>query len=122
MACGRLQGAECNPGACYKYLGVQEEEVQRLAGLKEGCNDDVEYINVQRSADFHVLGQELSSQAVLEALEATKVPLGHQGEIAMKWIKARLPRPSHVGYMHCMPRSCQCRLAQVKGQTECCCH
>lgn len=83
-------GAECNPGACYKYLGINSEEVQQLAGLKEGCNDDVEYINVQRNADFHSLGQELSSEDVLAALETTKVPLGHIGEIAMKWIKVPL--------------------------------
>ncbi|EFJ44557.1 hypothetical protein VOLCADRAFT_64703 [Volvox carteri f. nagariensis] len=37
-------GAECNPGACYNYLGVQESEVESLAGKKEGCEDDVEFI------------------------------------------------------------------------------
>lgn len=42
-------GAECNPGACYAYLGVNEFEVEALAGSKEGCHDDVEYANVARS-------------------------------------------------------------------------
>ncbi len=41
-------GAECNPGACYNYLGVKEAEVESLAGKKEGCEDDVEFITVQR--------------------------------------------------------------------------
>jgi molybdenum cofactor sulfurtransferase len=41
-------GAECNPGACYAYLGVQEDEVAALAGTKEGCHDDVEYATVAR--------------------------------------------------------------------------
>ncbi|KAI8471501.1 MAG: pyridoxal phosphate-dependent transferase [Monoraphidium minutum] len=39
-------GSECNPGACYNYLGVQESEVAALAGSKEGCHDDVEYTTV----------------------------------------------------------------------------
>ncbi|KAI8474571.1 MAG: pyridoxal phosphate-dependent transferase [Monoraphidium minutum] len=41
-------GAECNPGACYAYLGVREAEVRALAGTKEGCHDDVEYAHVER--------------------------------------------------------------------------
>jgi molybdenum cofactor sulfurtransferase len=42
-------GAECNPGACYTYLGVKESEVESLAGKKEGCHDDIEFLRVQRS-------------------------------------------------------------------------
>jgi molybdenum cofactor sulfurtransferase len=42
-------GAECNPGAAYSYLGVQECEVASLAGVKEGCGDDVEFITVERN-------------------------------------------------------------------------
>jgi molybdenum cofactor sulfurtransferase len=42
-------GAECNPGACYAYLGVAEAEVEALAGTKEGCHDDVEYAHVARA-------------------------------------------------------------------------
>lgn len=41
-------GSECNPGACYAYLGVEEDEVAALAGTKEGCHDDVEYASVRR--------------------------------------------------------------------------
>lgn len=37
-------GAECNPGACYGFLGVEEEEIEALAGEKEGCDDDIEFI------------------------------------------------------------------------------
>lgn len=41
-------GAECNPGACYNYIGIEEQEVEQLAGTKEGCDDDVEWIMVKR--------------------------------------------------------------------------
>jgi len=83
-------GAECNPGACYKYLGLQDAEVETLAGTKEGCNDDVEYITVQRPSDISSLGQKVTSAEILAAIEQSKVPLGHIGEVAMKWIKVPL--------------------------------
>jgi hypothetical protein len=35
-------------GACYDSLGLSADEVQSLAGLKEGCGDDMELITVQR--------------------------------------------------------------------------
>jgi hypothetical protein len=35
-------------GACYDALGLSAEEVQSLAGLKEGCGDDMDFITVQR--------------------------------------------------------------------------
>jgi molybdenum cofactor sulfurtransferase len=41
-------GSECNPGACFAYLDVKEEEIETLAGKKEGCQDDVEWLAVQR--------------------------------------------------------------------------
>eukprot|EP01024_Parvocaulis_polyphysoides_P007510 TRINITY_DN12238_c0_g2_i1.p1 TRINITY_DN12238_c0_g2~~TRINITY_DN12238_c0_g2_i1.p1 ORF type:complete len:299 (-),score=24.38 TRINITY_DN12238_c0_g2_i1:1415-2242(-) len=44
-------GCECNPGACYDYLGIQDKEVQQLAGKKEGCSDNVEWILVERSVN-----------------------------------------------------------------------
>lgn len=93
------QGAECNPGACYKYLGIQEREIEGLAGEKEGCNDDVEYITVQRQADFHELGKSIDSKEILASISDTNVPLGHIGEIAMKWVKVSepaLPSLSHT--------------------------
>jgi hypothetical protein len=37
-------------GACYDSLGLSAEEVQGLAGLKEGCGDDMDTITVQRPA------------------------------------------------------------------------
>ncbi len=77
-------GTECNPGACYNYLGeggrrgdfsrwvsrihalhsalnptlplssrhagIQESEVEGLAGIKEGCEDEVEFLQVERPA------------------------------------------------------------------------
>lgn len=39
-------GIECNPGAAYNYIGIEESEVESLAGLTEGCEDELEYIQV----------------------------------------------------------------------------
>eukprot|EP00884_Botryococcus_braunii_P001647 jgi/Botrbrau1/11483/Bobra.0360s0010.1 len=44
-------GAECNPGACYSYVGIEDGEVEQLAGTKEGCNDDIEWIMVKRPVE-----------------------------------------------------------------------
>ena len=41
-------GCMCNPGACYEALGLKAEEVQSLAGKKEGCGDDMDFITVLR--------------------------------------------------------------------------
>ena len=41
-------GAECNPGACYAWLGIEDHEVEQLGGVKEGCDDPYEFISVQR--------------------------------------------------------------------------
>jgi hypothetical protein len=34
--------------ACYDSLGLEAAEVRGLAGLKEGCGDDMDFITVQR--------------------------------------------------------------------------
>lgn len=36
--------------ACYDSLGLEASEVQALAGLKEGCGDDLDFTTVQRPA------------------------------------------------------------------------
>jgi hypothetical protein len=36
--------------ACYDSLGLEASEVQALAGLKEGCGDEMDFITVQRPA------------------------------------------------------------------------
>lgn len=41
-------GCVCNPGACYDSLGLEAAEVQQLAGLKEGCGDEMDFITVPR--------------------------------------------------------------------------
>jgi molybdenum cofactor sulfurtransferase len=43
-------GCVCNPGACYDSLGLEAAEVQQLAGLKEGCGDEMDFITVPRPA------------------------------------------------------------------------
>lgn len=80
-------GSECNPGACYLYVGIKEEEVETLAGLKEGCNDDVEWIQVERPVQER---RTISSSSHLSLLQGTKLQLGHEGEIAMKWVQKPL--------------------------------
>jgi hypothetical protein len=41
-------GIHCNPGAAYTDVGVSEKEVETLAGDKEGCGDEIDFIEVQR--------------------------------------------------------------------------
>eukprot|EP01026_Neomeris_dumetosa_P051267 TRINITY_DN4507_c0_g1_i3.p1 TRINITY_DN4507_c0_g1~~TRINITY_DN4507_c0_g1_i3.p1 ORF type:complete len:788 (-),score=106.11 TRINITY_DN4507_c0_g1_i3:276-2639(-) len=79
-------GAECNPGACYKYIGVEEDEIEKLAGQKEGCDDEVEFIEVQRENNV----RQINSNIVLQSIDQTKVQLGHIGEVALKWYKVPL--------------------------------
>jgi len=43
-------GQACAPGAALHYLGVAERELESLAGKKEGCEDDVEFLGVRRPA------------------------------------------------------------------------
>eukprot|EP00210_Caulerpa_lentillifera_P000805 g779.t1 len=79
-------GIECNPGAAYNYIGIQESEVESLAGLTEGCDDEMEYIQVSRpraiSLFTSVDSSELSSQLQMdEAVDLTdarlvSIPLG----------------------------------------------
>lgn len=85
-------GAECNPGACYKYVGLTEQEVESLAGQKEGCDDDVEWITVQRPASEAATpgSPVVSGSSHLDKLKGTKLQLGHEGEIAMKWVQKPL--------------------------------
>ncbi|GIL62185.1 hypothetical protein Vafri_16451 [Volvox africanus] len=81
-------GAECNPGACYNYLGVQESEVESLAGKKEGCEDDVEFIKVQRPVDK---GQDsISSADILRSIANSNISLAHPAAVALKWVEAPL--------------------------------
>lgn len=47
---GVATGVHCNPGAAYRDVGVSEAEVESLAGEKEGCGDDVDFIEVKRPA------------------------------------------------------------------------
>ncbi|KAF5842717.1 pyridoxal phosphate-dependent transferase [Dunaliella salina] len=90
-------GAECNPGACYAYLGVKEEEVEALAGEKEGCDDDIEF--VQRSIPAGPR-KSIHSSEHLAALANSTIRLGHPAEIAMKWINVPLGSVRvSLGYM-----------------------
>jgi len=80
-------GSECNPGACYTYLGVEETEVEDLAGKKEGCDDDVEFIEVERPAGDNKV---IHSSELLRSIMNSAVNLGHPAEVAMKWVQVPL--------------------------------
>lgn len=80
-------GVECNPGAAYNYIGIEEREIEQLAGTTEGCDDEVEFLHVQRPAGPHEV---FGSADVFEALQESEVVLGHPGEIAMKWVQVPL--------------------------------
>ncbi|KAG2427700.1 hypothetical protein HYH02_014532 [Chlamydomonas schloesseri] len=82
-------GAECNPGACYNYLGVKEAEVESLAGKKEGCEDDVEFIKVQRPV---TASQEdcVTSSDLLRSIANSNLSLNHPAAVALKWVEVPL--------------------------------
>lgn len=47
--------------ACYDSLGLEAAEVQALAGLKEGCGDELDFITVQRPAAQPQIAPDASS-------------------------------------------------------------
>eukprot|EP00775_Hariotina_reticulata_P008766 gene8766-8945_t len=67
-------GCVCNPGACYDALGLQADEVQMLAGQKEGCGDDLDFVTVMRPVPAG--NGDSNDVPVAEGLVATQVPLG----------------------------------------------
>lgn len=82
-------GIECNPGAAYNYMGIKDSEVEQLAGEKEGCGDDVEFLTVKRP-DSQGSSRTIDSDQVLYALEGSDITVGHPAEIGMKWMKVPL--------------------------------
>lgn len=83
---------------------VQEEEIESLAGKKEGCHDDVEFIKVKRDQALPT-GQSakpaaLSSRDLLQGLATTSVDLGHPAEVASQWVEVPLGSVrASLGYM-----------------------
>lgn len=48
---------------CRSYLGVAEAEIESLANEKEGCDDEIEYVTVQRPADYtHIMSDATHQQ------------------------------------------------------------
>jgi hypothetical protein len=74
---------------------MQEKEIESLAGKKEGCHDDVEFIKVERNlslpAGSNAPPKALPSSALLQPLATSSVDLGHPAEVG--WL---LPF-AHVG-------------------------
>ena len=76
-------GNECNPGAAYNYLGIHESEVESLAGMTEGCADELEYIEVSRPTTSHDPSTPLNlsdlvqlPQETTEGSHLVQIPLG----------------------------------------------
>lgn len=73
-------------------------EVETLAEDKEGCGDEVEWITVKRPLEDD--RGAVRSASVLPLLQASKLQLGHAGEIAMKWVRKPLGTVRvSLGYM-----------------------
>jgi hypothetical protein len=66
-------------------LHLQEKEIESLAGKKEGCHDDVEFITVQRNktlpAGADAPPGALPSSQLLQHLSTSSVDLGHPAEV-----------------------------------------
>eukprot|EP00892_Ulva_mutabilis_P009776 jgi/Ulvmu1/7170/UM034_0078.1 len=91
-------GIHCNPGAAYRDVGLLEEEVETLAGEKEGCGDEVDFIEVKRpiGADPGII----SDSEILPVIDGNSPQLGHPAEVAMKWVKKPLGSVRvSLGYM-----------------------
>lgn len=98
------------------YTGVTEGDLEGLAGTKEGCDDDVEFVTVERpappsgiaatsagSAPLRNGGQQrdtegdsaagavgavaVHSSEVMQSLSSTTLALGHPAEVALEWAK-----------------------------------
>eukprot|EP01024_Parvocaulis_polyphysoides_P052965 TRINITY_DN5262_c1_g1_i1.p4 TRINITY_DN5262_c1_g1~~TRINITY_DN5262_c1_g1_i1.p4 ORF type:complete len:119 (-),score=20.96 TRINITY_DN5262_c1_g1_i1:251-607(-) len=70
-------GAECNPGACYKYLGVDEHEIQKLAEVKQGCQDDVEFVEVEKAQEGDEVQDGCKKQIIKVPLGSVRTSLGY---------------------------------------------
>jgi molybdenum cofactor sulfurtransferase len=78
-------------------VGLTEAEVETLAGEKEGCGDEVDFIEVQRpvGGDKGIV----SDSDIIPALKNSAL-LGHPGEVAMRWVKKPLGSVRvSLGYM-----------------------
>jgi hypothetical protein len=70
---------------CCCVLCFQEQEIESLAGKKDGCHDDVVFITVQRNktlpAGSNAPPAALPSSTLLQPLASSSVDLGHPAEV-----------------------------------------
>jgi molybdenum cofactor sulfurtransferase len=65
-----------------RCAGITESEIEGLAGIKEGCDDGVEFITVQRPDEGK---NQIHSSETLQLLSSAKnLALGHPAEVASK--------------------------------------
>lgn len=63
-------GAECNPGALQAAVGLADSEIRSLAGEKEGCGDENEFLEVRREKGVDARAAEALARGDLEAAAA----------------------------------------------------
>lgn len=63
-------GAECNPGALQAAVGLADAEIRSLAGDKEGCGDENEFVEVRRERGVDAKAAEALARGDLEAAAA----------------------------------------------------
>jgi molybdenum cofactor sulfurtransferase len=80
---------------------TQESEIETLAGKKEGCHDDVEFITVERSPAMPTRFPEVkSNNEVLKPIAGSSLDLGHPAEVATQWVDIPLGSVRvSLGYM-----------------------
>lgn len=88
----------------WSAMFLQESEIRSLAGKKEGCHDDVEFITVERNktlpAGSSAKPAALSSVDMLQSLATSSVDLGHPAEVASQWVEVPLGSVrASLGYM-----------------------
>jgi hypothetical protein len=102
MHVGVCAGILCNPGAAYKDVGVTEEEVATLAEDKEGCEDEIDFISVQRPDSKAMAPRDgiVTDADIIPLLKSGCTELGHPAEVALKWVKKPLGSVRvSLGYM-----------------------
>lgn len=63
-------GAECNPGALQAAVGLADSEIRSLAGEKEGCGDENEFLEVRRERGVDARAAEALARGDLEVAAA----------------------------------------------------
>jgi len=81
-------GCNCNPGACYDYLGVTSQEVEHYSLEKESCGDELDLTEDDKPlgavrVSFGYLSTFEDARAILDVIDKHFVQ--HSGQSVVSW-------------------------------------